>query len=58
MTRIFPLFICCKHGELSFDDFSLGCCGHTVGFTKLKKIGNEVREAVPSLMQRFKIKHR
>ena len=41
----YPLFVCCKHGEQTFDDIkNKECCFHTFGFTKHRRITGEYRE--------------
>ncbi len=57
MVEVYPLFVCCKHGELSYD-YVDGCCGHTVGFNKTRKITNEFLKAAPRWVKHFRDLHK
>lgn len=42
MTSVFPLFCCCKHGELTFKVIRRkSCCWHTRAFRSKKVITKE-----------------
>lgn len=55
MTSVFPLFCCCKHGEMTFEVIRReGCCWHTRAFRSKKVVTKEDRKDVKWCLDFFR----